>query len=60
MPLEPALRELSKAMAVATPPLSSAAMDAAEARRRGAIRACISCLPDDTAEPEQTLSLIHI
>ena len=55
MPLEPALRELSKAMAVATPPLSSAAMDAAEARRRGAIRACISCLPDDTAEPEQTV-----
>jgi len=55
VPLEPALRELSKAMAGATPPLSSAAMDAAEARRRAAIRARMSRLPDDTAEPEQTV-----
>lgn len=55
MPLEPTLRELSKAMAGATPPLPSAAMDAAEARRRAAIRARMSRLPDDTAEPEQTV-----
>jgi len=53
VPLEPTLRELSKAMAGATPPLSAAEMDAAEARRRAAIRTRISGLPDDTAEPEQ-------
>jgi len=55
VPLEPALRELSKAMAGAAPPLSSAEMDAAEARRRAAARARISRLPDDTAEPERTV-----
>ena len=55
MPLEPALRELSKAMAGATPPLSSADMDAAEARRRAALRTRLSGLPDDTAEPERTV-----
>ena len=55
MPLEPGLRELGKAMAGATPPLSSAEMDAAEARRRAAARARLSGLPDDTAEPERTV-----
>jgi len=56
MALEPALRELSRALAVATPPLTSAEMDAAEARRRATTRASLSGLIDDTAaEPEQTV-----
>jgi len=55
MPLEPALRELGKAMGQATPSVPSDAMDAAEARRRSALRLQLSGLPDAAAEPEQTV-----
>jgi len=55
MPLEPALRELSKAIAGATPTLPSAEIDAAEARRRAALRASMARLIDGAAEPEQTV-----
>lgn len=57
MPLEPALRELGKAMAAAAPPLSGTEMDAAEARRRAAVRTRLSGLPDETAEQMRTVSL---
>jgi acetyl esterase len=56
MPLEPAMRELGKAMGRATPSVPSDAMDPAEARRRSAVRVGLSGLSDETAEPGQTAS----
>ena len=56
MPMEPVLRELGKSLAMATPPLPAAEMDAAEARRRGVVRARLSGLIDDAApDPERTV-----